>query len=117
MSAKPQVSRSQAASIGSGLIALLAIAWYFWTPSPPQLGQNERVFSAVDALFTAVTAKSDKLLAECEDRLRSLQNEGLLAEEAFTHLDSIVSQAKTGEWQPAARRLYKFMRAQRREVL
>jgi hypothetical protein len=71
----------------------------------------------VDALFTALTARNEKLLAECETRLKSLQDDGVLAENAFTHLDGIISQAKTGEWRQASRKLYKFMQAQRREAL
>lgn len=108
---------SRVVSIGGGLFVVLVIVWYFWSAAPPQMGDNERAFSAVDALFTAVTAKNDKLLSECESRLKKLRDDGALAEDAFAHLDGIISQAKAGDWQDSARQLYKFMRAQRREAL
>jgi hypothetical protein len=97
------------------LVLLLAIGWFFWNPAPPQLGDNERAFSAVDALFTAVTARNEQLLVECEARLTTLENEGILDGKTSKYLTSVISQAKTGQWQPAARRLYKFMQGQRRQ--
>ena len=44
--------------IAAGIIALagLLVCWYVWWATPPQMGADEEVFAAVDALFTAVTA-------------------------------------------------------------
>jgi ammonia channel protein AmtB len=97
------------------LALLLTIGWFFWNPAPSQLGDNERAFSAVDALFTAVTARNEQLLADCEARLKALVNEGVLDDKNSEYLASVVAQAKTGQWQQAARRLYKFMQGQRRQ--
>jgi hypothetical protein len=118
MAARTKPEKSPVAAISSlALVAAVFLAWYFWNATPPQLGDDERTRSAVDALFTAVTAKDDKLLAQCEARLNALRNDGALAAEASKHLEDIISQAKTGEWQTAARRLYKFIQGQRGESL
>jgi hypothetical protein len=79
------------------------------------MGANEDVSRAVDALFTAVTARDEKRLAECERRLRALQEAGKLPGAAAGYLDRLIRTARTGGWEAAARSLYNFMRAQRRE--
>jgi predicted negative regulator of RcsB-dependent stress response len=118
MAAKSSPANPRITAISSiALAAALVLGWYYWNAAPPQLGDNDRAFSAVDALFTAVTAKNEKLLAECGARLNSLRDKGDLNTEASVHLDQIISQAETGEWREAARRLYKFMQAQRREAI
>jgi hypothetical protein len=99
-------------------IAICLVAVIVWALSlrrPPQMGANEEVFHTVDALFTAVTARDEKLLAQCEARLQAHRDGGQMPPESAEHLDSIIQKARGGSWQSAAERLYDFMRAQRRE--
>jgi hypothetical protein len=70
---------------------------------------------ACDALFTAVTARDEKLLGQCEQNLRALKDAGKLPTSASYYLDDIIRTARVGGWESAAQRLYSFMRAQRRE--
>jgi hypothetical protein len=79
------------------------------------MGADEEVSKTVDALFTAVTARDEKLLADCERRLLAFKGAGKLPLEASGYLDNIISKARAGRWEPAAQSLYDFMRAQRRE--
>jgi hypothetical protein len=78
------------------------------------MGADEEVFATVDALFTAVTARDATLLRRSEERLRSLAEGGKLSAKARGYLDGIVSDARGGEWGPAAERLYGFLLAPRR---
>jgi hypothetical protein len=73
------------------------------------------VFKSVDALFTAVAARDDQLLGACEQRLHALADAGRLPVDAAAYLDDVVATARAGRWESAARTLYDFMRAQRRE--
>jgi hypothetical protein len=98
----------------AGLTALLV--WGFaWWASPPQMGADEDVFTSVDALFTAVTARDEKLLGQCEQRLLNLQDAERLPDTAWSYLDGVISMAHANRWDSAAERLYRFMLAQRRE--
>ena len=81
----------------------------------PQLGTSNESYGAVDALFTAVTARRPALLDRCEDRLRQLREDGKLPAPAAARLEGIVAEARSGEWEPAARKLAEFIRGQRRE--
>jgi hypothetical protein len=106
---------SRRAVLGAGAIfAVILISWLFWHAAPPQMGDDEGVSKAVDALFTAVTARNEKLLDDCEGRLGALTEEGNLPIAAADFLDSVIDEARDGKWRPAAERLYGFMRAQRR---
>lgn len=94
----------------------VAVVWWILSMLPtPQLGADEEVFKAVDALFTAVTARDEKLLGRCEQRLRGLRDGKQLPAAAADHLDGILEQARAADWQAAAERLYAFISAQRRE--
>jgi hypothetical protein len=84
---------------------------------PPQMGADEEVFRGVDALFTAVTARDEQLLARCEQRLHAFRDAGKIPPEASAYLDDVIARARRGRWQSAAERLYDFMKAQRREGL
>src|SRR5262245_9613338 len=92
---------------------VVAVVWGL--RSPPQMGTDHDVFNTVDALFTAVTARDEKRLSECEERLRSYREAGKLPADAADELDAIIRKARSGSWQGAAERLYDFMRAQRRD--
>ena len=103
--------------IAAGIIALagLLVCWFVWWTTPPQMGADEAVFAAVDALFTAVTARDEKLLGQCERRLHALKDAGKLPADASDYLDGIVQKAHAARWESAAERLYEFMKTQRRE--
>jgi hypothetical protein len=100
----------------AGLVVLGAVACVaaFWG-RPPQMGADEEVFATVDALFTAVTARDERLVAQCETRLHAARDEGKLPPAAAAHLDSVIARARAGRWESAAQRLYDFMKAQKRE--
>ena len=105
-----------------GLIALVVIClsalvfWILpWWNRPPQMGSDEEVFRTVDALFTALGGKSDKQLAQCEEKLLSYRENGQITEEASTYLNGVIAMAKEGEWTNATKKLYPFMLAQRRD--
>ena len=95
--------------------AVLLVCWLVWWTRPPQMGADEEVFATVDALFTAVTAKDERLLGQCERRLHVLKDAGKLAGDASDYLDGIMQTARAGRWESTAERLYEFMKAQRRE--
>jgi hypothetical protein len=89
--------------------------WLWMIQPPPQLANDPEVFDTVDALFTAVTAHNERLLGECESRLKSHQSAGKLPDAAASSLDAVIRRARSGAWQPAAEQLYTFMMGQRRE--
>lgn len=95
--------------------ALLVGLLYWWWSRPPQLGTDEETSRTVDALFTAVTARDEKRVTDCEQRLHALRDAGRLPDDASDYLDGIIHKARAGEWEPAAKRLYAFVRQQRRE--
>src|SRR4051794_35235845 len=72
-----------------GVVALLSVAILIYKlQRPPQMGADEEVFKTVDALFTAVTARNEKLLSECEQRLKKHKEAGNLPPQAAARLDS-----------------------------
>ena len=97
----------------AGLAVLVGL--FIWWSKPPQMGADEEVSKTADALFTALTARDEKLLGDCERRLHTLKDAGKLLPEASAYLDNIISKARAGRWESAAQSLYDFMRAQRRE--
>ncbi|HEY7424618.1 MAG TPA: hypothetical protein VH682_10350 [Gemmataceae bacterium] len=102
--------------MGTSVATVVLVGLFIWWWSrPPQMGNDEEVAKAVDALFTAVTARDEKLLGNCERRLLALKDAGKLPPEASTFLDNIISKARAGRWESAAQSLYDFVRAQRRE--
>jgi hypothetical protein len=110
------VTRPRLVLLVLGLLAVGAVVLLLVSlRRPPQMGADEAVFNTVDALFTAVTARDEKRLGQCEQRLRALKDAGKLPGDASDYLDRIVQQARAGRWQPAAERLYDFIRVQRRE--
>jgi hypothetical protein len=55
-------------------------------------------------------------LDDCEERLLALRESDQLPEKAADHLDAVIQQARSGQWEAAAKRLYDFMYRQRREA-
>jgi hypothetical protein len=100
-----------------GFLVLLG-AWMAWSrwDRTPQIGADERVFKTVDALFTAMTSKDPARLENCARRLAEHRQAGRLPEPSAILLDSIVAQAREGNWDVAAQRLYAAMLAQRRQA-
>jgi hypothetical protein len=99
---------------GGGFLAIIVLALLIWSRlPPPQLQADEQVFNTVDALFTALTARDLARLDDCERRLKAYHEEGKTSRAVATRLDAIVKQAHDGHWEPAARKLYDFMLAQR----
>jgi hypothetical protein len=110
------MSKRRAMLVAAGVAGLaVSVSLFLWWSKPPQMGADQEVSKSVDALFTAVTARDEKLLTDCERRLLTLKDGGKLPLEASAYLDSIISKARAGSWEPAAQSLYDFMRAQRRE--
>jgi hypothetical protein len=110
-------TRRRAVLAGAGVIGVVFLVWLFiwWWSRPPQMGREEEVTKTVDALFTAVTARDEKLLGQCEQRLHAYGDAGKLPADASTYLDGIITMAREGRWEAAAERLYNFVKAQRRE--
>jgi hypothetical protein len=79
------------------------------------MGADPEVFKTVDALFTAVTSRDEKRLAECEQRLFALIDAGKVPPAASAYLGQVIGTARAGRWESATQTLYDFMRAQRRE--
>jgi hypothetical protein len=96
-----------------GLVVLAGIALFVhWRWPEPQLEADEDVFNTVDALFTALTSQDVGRLEDCQRRLDSYREEDRLPPGAAKVLDTVIEQAHSGDWEPAARRLYDFMYAQ-----
>ncbi len=101
-------------ALAIGAIALLVIL-AMSLRTPPQMGPDDDVFETVDALYTAVRNRDDTRLSACEAKLNEYRGAGKLPASAADSLAAIVAQARGGGWDSAARRLYDFMAAQRRE--
>jgi hypothetical protein len=108
--------RAVVGAAGAGLAALLVAALVWWWGRPPQMGADGEAVKAVDALFTAVTARDEQLLGDCERRLHALRDSGRLPADAADYLGGVIAKARAGRWESAAERLYGFMRAQRHEA-
>lgn len=80
--------------------------------SPAQIGTHEDCYAALDALWTAVTAKRVDLLDQCAAKLQRLHTEGKLPEAAWKDLEEIIDQAREEDWEPATADLKALIRAQ-----
>lgn len=107
--------KSVRASVAAAAVCALVItaAYWSWT-STPQLAPSDEVYASVDALFTAVTARRAELVAQCETELASLQREGKIPQPAWQRLSRAIALAKSENWEPAAKDLYRFIERQRR---
>jgi hypothetical protein len=81
---------------------------------PAQIGPDKEAMKAVDALYTAVGLRDEKLVDDCQGRLKTLHDGGKLPDGAFGSLEAIVAEAKGGGWEPAQSRLIEFMDGQTR---
>jgi len=107
------IERSKAAGVLLAVGALVAVI-YFYSGCTPQVGADDESFRTLDALYTAVTSRNLDRLAATEARLHSLREQNRLPGPAAEHIDAIISQARNGEWLPAAKELHAFVSAQRR---
>jgi hypothetical protein len=98
-------------AVGAGL--LLFGIWYGWLGRPPQVGADKESIKVVDALYTAVTSRNPKRLAQCEEQLHTLRDAGKLPRRTADYLDGLINTARGGNWQGASHKLVDFMRAQR----
>lgn len=97
-----------------GVLAVIILAFMVWSRlPPPQLETDEQVFNTVDALFTALTARDRTRLGECERRLNEYHENGKTSDAVAAALDGIMQQAHDGAWEPAAKKLYRFILGQR----
>lgn len=84
--------------------------------STPQVLADEDCFTAVDALWTAVTARSPELVEKVAAELQRLRGAEKLSPEGYQALESVVKKARSVQWEPAARELKAFIQAQRRQT-
>ena len=82
MSVQIATRRQAALAAGGVALAVLLVAWFVWWSRPPRMGADKDALKTVDALFTAVTARDEKRLAECEQRLHAYRDNGKLPKAA-----------------------------------
>jgi hypothetical protein len=111
----PTTDRNRYAFSALGIAVVVGLALFVYSRRlPPQIGMNEDVFNTVDALFTAINSRDQQRLTDCERWLHTHRDAGTLPSAAAITLDAIIQQARSGQWEPAAHKLYDFMRGQRR---
>ena len=94
------------------LLTLLPLASLIGCGKAPQISGNKKALKAADALLTAVSAQSPSLLDQCEATLSALRADDELPQTAYEYLQSVVAEARTGDWVSARRRLVKLIKAQ-----
>ena len=109
-------NRQEVAWIALGVLAVgCVVALILSLRTPPQMGPDDEVFNTVDALFTAVTARDVKQLAACQTRLVTYREAGKLPKPSAEYLNDVIAKAHNGSWETAAKWLYDFMLAHRRD--
>ena len=101
-----------AAACGVLVVVSLFLLMRYWGV-PPQIGADEEVNKTVDALFTAMTSRDLARLDDCDRRLKSYHTAGRLPARPAQALAAMIQQARDGQWEPAAKRLYEFIYGQR----
>ena len=81
---------------------------------PPQVVHDEECFSAVDALWTAVTSKRTDLVEQTATELDRLHAAGSLSDAGHSDLSEIVEMARSENWSDAGQTLKTFMLGQRK---
>jgi hypothetical protein len=82
--------------------------------SAPQFTADDECLTAVDALWTAVTAQQTPWLEQSARELERLHDDGKLSSDAWEVLEALIAQARSGQWQPAAEGLYDLIKGQRK---
>ncbi len=100
----------------ASLLFLVAIFSSHGCGRPPQVVDSEECFSAVEALWTAVTTKRIDLLEQSAIEIDRLHTDGQLSKEGHEALYEIIQSAQEGEWLPAAKSLKAFMLGQRKNA-
>ncbi len=77
---------------------------------------NEECFSAVEALWTAVTTRRIDFLEQSATETDRLHTDGQLSKEGHEALYEIIQSAQKEEWVPAAKSLKAFMLGQRKNA-
>lgn len=101
-------------SAGIVLLGAFAALLSACSPAPQVLGDDE-CFKAVDALWTAVTARSPELVAQCTENLNRLHAAGQLSREGLDALNAVGELTRQGDWERAARDLRSLIRNQQRK--
>lgn len=99
--------RGKSAFLVSVIVAMVAGC------GQPQIGPDKEAFKAVDALYSAVSLRDEKLLTQCETALNTLREAGKMPEKASSTLNGIIKEAHGGAWESAQTRLASFMEAQK----
>lgn len=102
------VRRITRAASGVGLVLVLVAG----CTGTPQLEGDESL-GAADALWTAVTAKDDKLLDASESRIVELHRTTKMSDDVYEVLVGVISTARDGDWSGARGTLKDFVRGQR----
>lgn len=110
----PYAPPTQSQHVLKSICALVAILLIQGCGEPSQIVDDEECFSAVDALWTAVTSKRVDLLEQTATKLERLQSDGRLSAEGFDELRKIIDAARSEEWMNAAKSLRIFMQGQRK---
>ena len=105
----------RAAVAAAGASALLLGIWFACCGQPPQVGGDKESLRAVEALYTAVSSRNTSRLANCEEQLHALRDQGKLPRAAADYLDGLISTARGGDWKGATHKIFDFMKAQRPE--
>jgi len=92
-----------------GLILAVALSGC----APAQVLEDPETFKTVDALWTAVTARSTDLLNQADKELDKLAAAGKLSTAGRTELRAISDTAHSGKWDSAISSLRSFIRGQR----
>jgi predicted negative regulator of RcsB-dependent stress response len=91
------------------LLALLSCwAWMSWT-RVPQFQATPEAIKTVDALFTAITSRDAERMAACKAQLTLHTSNGKMSPQAMKELEACCEQASSGEWETAAKRLYRLI--------
>ncbi len=112
LSSRKQVSPYRWYGFLAGTVVLaLVVGWMTWMRTP-QLEASEEAIKTVDALFTAINSHDEKRVLACKDQLNKHTSNGKLSPQAMTELAKCCEQARSGEWEVAARRLYRLIENQ-----
>jgi len=74
--------------------------------------EDPETFKALDAFWTAVTARSTDLLKKVDDDLDRLATQGKLSTQGRTELRAISDAARSGKWDSAITTLRSFIKGQ-----